>query len=87
MNPNASVFDPSFIDYYTDYSYGDTYDDPNMGSTVEGEYFHVSTFSEPNQQPDVYSSITFDPTEEIIWTGTSTVCQFQPCFLLKFFTS
>lgn len=75
MNPNASIFDPTYIDYFPpDYGYMGTYDDQNADPINEGGYFHVSSFSEPNQPPDKVTSLCFDKSEEIIWTGTSTNC-------------
>lgn len=77
MNPNASIFDPSYIDYYhPEYGYMGPYEEQNIDLMNQGGYFHVNTFSEPNQPLDLVSALCFDKSEEILWTGTSTVSYF-----------
>lgn len=72
MNPNASIFDPTYIDYYhPEYGYMGPYEEHDVDTMNQGGYFHVNTFSEPNQPLELVSALSFDKSEEILWTGTS----------------
>lgn len=90
MNPYASSFTPggpaNVGVLFTPYSHYPDPDDSSLngsnGSNSEG-YFEVSNFCEPNVPLDGIASVAFDPYEELLWAGSSSV-RLSSCFLSDF---
>lgn len=69
MNPNASIFDPSFVTHYNPYEQVDDYSSDNR-------YYETHIFTESNQIQEIVETLVFDTSENLLWTGTETVSHF-----------
>lgn len=66
MNPNALIFDPNFVNSYDPYGNLEEYDSDNR-------YYETHIFAETDQMQEIVETMIFDPTENLLWTGTETV--------------
>ena len=56
--------------------YGDAGEDGFLPAYAEYNYMHSTLHATPRNQPlGAVTACAFDPLRELLWVGTSTVCQ------------